>query len=65
MPHLDGDEQKERDRWLQQGIQKGWIVAFCLNHESGLWAAELEDDEALEKCAIAYRLAEYSPTTLL
>jgi len=63
--YLTDDEQADRDLWLKQGLERRWIVPFCLNHESGLYAAELEDDEALEKCAIAYRLAEYSSTTLL
>jgi hypothetical protein len=51
------DPNKEAHDWLKQGLESGWILPFCLSHETGIFEWETTgDDDDFDTCRTAYRL---------
>jgi len=49
----------DQERWMQEGLDKGFVKWFCLNHETGLTSLEAEQIENNDDiCINAFRIAE-------
>ena len=48
----------DQEKWLNVGLEAGWVKPFCLLHDSGMFESEyklLEDGD--DPCFTAFRIA--------